>query len=104
MLKPTPIILPLQQTRSRMAIHVLSVRHPFDGDIDILSSDHSPSDLEHKLFVEGQVRKSLSAKPHADGYFISLKVEQKKPTKPENEPSKPGYTSSVAAATTFRCF
>uniref|UniRef100_A0A251RXK5 Putative metal-dependent hydrolase n=1 Tax=Helianthus annuus TaxID=4232 RepID=A0A251RXK5_HELAN len=95
----------------------LSVHHPFakqktdklwealmDGDIDILSSDHSPSDLEHKLFVEGQVRKSLSAKPHADGYFISLKVEQKKPTKPENEPSKPGYTSSVAAATTFRCF
>ncbi|KAJ0932270.1 putative allantoinase [Helianthus annuus] len=64
----------------------LSVHHPFakqktdklwealmDGDIDILSSDHSPSDLEHKLFVEGQVRKSLSAKPHADGYFHIFK-------------------------------
>ncbi|MFS7920060.1 putative allantoinase [Helianthus anomalus] len=54
------------QTRSRMAILVLSVRHPFakqqtdklwealmDGDIDILSFAHSPSDLEHKLFAEG---------------------------------------------------
>ncbi|MFS7912985.1 putative allantoinase [Helianthus anomalus] len=49
-----------------MAILVLRVRHPFakqqtdklwealmDGDSDILSSDHSPSDLEHKLFAEG---------------------------------------------------
>ncbi|MFS7977580.1 putative allantoinase [Helianthus anomalus] len=52
--------------RSWMVILVLSVHHPFakqqtdklwealmDGDIDILSSDHSPSDLEHKLFAEG---------------------------------------------------
>ncbi|MFS7941474.1 putative allantoinase [Helianthus anomalus] len=33
--------------------HVIVDKLVYDGDIDILSSDHSPSDLEHKLFAEG---------------------------------------------------